>query len=212
MTEIDFNEIADDVGNSTMNPIERNGRVIRVSKLRFGALFWVIVATAIFGGLITSGSKIMDAVWLMRGENAESITIPHFSVKLSNNGSEVISLPVQGLCLLWPPEPYKWDYEGAYEFKLANGNDMDSDIVSVPAESERDVQIHLTQTAPIHQTNISLARFFSTGDWHVQFHMITDQNGRNLISSVRVPFTVEAMSKRYVFEVYRKPFQRKSLS
>ena len=154
----------------------------------------------------------MDAVWLMRGANAKSITIPHLSVKLCNKGSEAVSLPIQGLCLLWPPEPHKWDYEGAYEFKLANGTDIDSDKISVPAESEREVQIHLTQTAPIHQTSISLARFLSTGDWHVQFHMITDQNGRNLISSARVPFTVEAMSKSYVFEVFRKPFKRKPLS
>ena len=104
--------------------------------------------------------------------------------------------------MLWP-SGYSWDYEGAYKFKQTDNTDIDSDVISVPAKGERNFLIHLTKQAPIHQTKTALARFLSTGDWHIQFIMVTDQNGRNIINSNRIPFTVEAMSKGYVFEVFR---------
>jgi len=75
MTETDFNKIADAADNSIMNPIEERDHVKRASQFNRGALLWVIVTIVIVGGLITNISKIMGAVWLMKTENAESITI-----------------------------------------------------------------------------------------------------------------------------------------
>ena len=195
-----------------MNPNQKREHFGKSSRFNLKNAFWVVMAITFIGGLITNASRIMDAVWLLRVENADSINIPPLAVKLNNNGSEAILLPCQGLCFLWPPEPHKWDYEGGYEFKRADGTDIESDIVLVPAGSAREVQIHLKRTAPIHQTKTSMARFFVTGNWHVQFLMITNQNGRNLISSARIPFTTDAMSKSYVFEVFRMPFQKNSLN
>lgn len=191
-----------------MNSNEEHSHLNRGSQFSYGALFYVIVAALIIGGLITNASKIMDAIWLMRTDNAESTTIPYFSVKLHNNGIESISLPLQGQCLLWPPKPHGWDYECGYEFKQADLTDITSDTVSVPGRSERDFLIHVTKTALIHQTKTSLARFLSTGDWQIQFIAVTDQYGRTIINSSRIPFTVDAMSSDYLFEVYRKPHRR----
>jgi len=210
MTKTDVNKISDASGNSIMNPIEERDHVKKTSQFNLTALLWVIVTIAIIGGLITNISKIMDAVWLIKTENAKSITIPHLSVKLHNKGNESISLPLRGQCLLWPPE-HSWDYECGYEFKQTDTTNINSDAISIPAKGERDFLIHVTKLAPIHQTKTSLARFFSTGEWHIQFIMFTDQNGRNIINTGRIPFTVEAMSKGYVFEVFRKPLRRKSL-
>lgn len=194
--------------NSNEEHIHRN----RGSRFSYGALFIVILAALIIGGLITNASKIMDVIWLMKTENAESIPIPYFPVKLHNNGTESISLPLQGNCLLWPPEPHSWDYECGYEFKQADRTDITSDTVSVPGRSERDFLVHVTKIAPIHQTKTSLARFLSTGKWHIQFIAVTDQYGRTTINNSRIPFTVDAMSSDYLFEVYRKPHRREFLN
>ncbi len=190
--------------NSDEERSHRNG----VAQFSYGALFCVIVAALIVGGLITNASKIMDAIWLMRTDNAESTPIPYFSVKLHNNGTESISLSLQGQCLLWPPEPHSWDYECGYEFKQTDSSDINSDTISVPGKSERDFLIHVKKTAPIHQTKTSLARFLSSGDWHIQFIAATGQYGRTTINSSRIPFTVDAMSSGYLFKVYRKPHRR----
>jgi hypothetical protein len=182
-------------------------RSIEKRKSRFNpaAVLWVIIATVTIGGIITHGSEIMDAIWLIRTENPESITIPHLSVKLHNNGTEPISLPTKGQCFLWPPEPHSWDYECGYVFKQVDKTDIDSEVIYVPAQSELNVLIHVTKTLAIHQTETSLKRFFSTLDWHIQFIMVTDQNGWNIINSSHIPFTMEAMSRGYVFEVFRQP-------
>jgi hypothetical protein len=66
--------------------------------------------------------------------------------------------------------------------------------------------------APIHQTKTSLARFLSAGDWHIQFFAVTDQNGRIRTKSRRIPFTADAMSSEYLFEVYRKSHRRELLN
>lgn len=171
-------------------------------QFNYRALIIVVLVTIIIFGLITNASEIKDAIWLMRTDNAESITIPYLSVKLHNNGNQYISLPSRGQCLLWPPE-HSWDYECGYEFKQTDGTNFYSDAISVPANGERDVLIHVTKSAPIHQTKTSLARFLSAGDWHIQFIAITNQNGRTIITSTRIPFTFDAMSSGYFFEVYR---------
>ena len=194
-----------------MNTNEENSHLNGVSQFRFGALFCVILVALVVGVLIIYPSEIKDAIWLMRKDNAESITIPYFSVKLQNDGNESISLPLQGQCLLWPPE-HSWDYECGYEFKQTGGANIDSKAISVPAKGEKDYLIHVTKLAPIHQTKTSLARFLSAGDWHIQFFAVTDQNGRIRIKSRRIPFTADAMSSGYLFEVYRKSHRRDLLN
>ncbi|MDX2439145.1 MAG: hypothetical protein QNK40_01195, partial [Desulfobacterales bacterium] len=77
---------------------------------------------------------------------------------------------------------------------------------------EKDYLIHVTKLAPIHQTKTSLARFLSADDWHIQFFAVTDQTGRLRIKSRRIPFTTDAMSSGYLFEVYRKSHRRKLLN
>ena len=208
---IDARHTSTSASNFIMNLIEKRDHLGTSLQFNLKNALWIIVAAGLIGGLITNASRIMDAIWGMRTDNAESITIPHLAVKLHNKGSQTISLPVQGECFLWPPEPHDWDYEGGYEFKLADGTGIDSEFIAIPAGSAREVQIHLKRTAPIHQTQTSLKRFYSTGDWHVQFLMMTDQYGRNLIRSARIPFTLEAMSKDYVFEVFRSPYRREAL-
>ena len=183
----------------------------RVSQFNYGALFCFIVVALIFCGLISNASNIKDAIWLMKTGNDEFITIPNYSVKLLNNGNEIISLPLQGQCLLWPPE-YSWDYECGYEFKETDNTTISSDVISVPAKGERDFRIHVKKLAPIHQTKISLARFLSSGDWHIQFIAVTDQNSRTRINSSRIPFTADAMSSGLIFEVYRESHRREFLN
>ena len=194
-----------------MNTNEGNSHLNGVSQFSFGALFCVILVALVVGVLIIYPSEIKDAIWLMREHNAKSITIPYFSVKLHNDGNESISLPLQGQCLLWPPDQ-SWDYECGYEFKQTDGGNIDSKAISVPAKGEKDYLIHVTKLAPIHQTVTSLARFLSAGNWHIQFFAVTDQNGRIRIKSRRIPFTADAMSSGYLFEVYRKSHRRELLN
>jgi len=194
-----------------MNTNEQKNHLYGVSHFSIGALFYIILAGLVVGVLIIYPSEIRDAIWLMRKDNAESITIPYLSVKLQNDGNESISLPLQGECLLWPPE-HSWDYECGYEFKQTDGANIDSKAISVPAKGEKDYLIHVTKLAPIHQTKTSLARFLLTGDWQIQFFAVTDQKGRLKIKSRRIPFTVDSMSSKYLFEVYRKSHQRELLN
>jgi len=191
--------------NSSQNKSPLNG----VSNISYGALFSVTIAAIILGALITQASRIQDAIWLMRTDNAELITIPYLSVRLQNSGNESISLPLQGQCFLWPPE-HSWDYECGYEFKQTDRTEINSDAISVPAKGERDFLINVTKLAPIHQTKTSLARFLSAGDWHIQFVIVTDQNGRTLFNGSRIPFTADAMSSGHKLEVYRKPNLREA--
>ena len=186
-----------------MNTDEENRHINSVSQFSLGALVCVIVAALVVCAFTIYPSKIRDAIWLVRADKAESITIPHLSVKLHNNGDESISLPLQGECLLWPPK-HSYDYECGYEFKQTDGTNITSKAISVPAKSEKDYLIHVTKLTAIHQSKTSLARFISAGDWHIQFIIITDQYGRNTISSGRIPFTADAMLSGYLFELYRK--------
>ena len=186
-----------------MNTIDENNHSNSVSQFSFGALCCVIFITLVVGVSLIYPSEIKDAIWLMKKDNAEWITIPYFSVTLHNDGNESISLPLQGECLLWPPE-HNWDYECGYEFKQADGSDIDYKAISVPAKGEKEYLIHVTKLSPIHQTKTSLARFLSAGDWHIQFFAVTYQNGPIRINSKRIPFTPEAMLSGYLFEVYRK--------
>ena len=186
-----------------MNTIDENSHPNKVSQFSFGALFCVILFALVFVMSIIYPSEIMDAIWLMKNEKAESITIPYLSVKLHNDGNESISLPFQGECLLWPPN-HSWDYECGYEFKQVDGSNIDSKTISVPANGEKNYKIHVTKLSPIHQTKTSLARFFSAGGWYIQFFAVTDQKGLNIITSRRIPFTADAMSSGFLFEVYWK--------
>ncbi len=202
MANTHTNDFLNAAGNPTAKLPRVNDHVTKASQFNFHALLFFIAAGLLVVGLIMNSSKIMDAVWLMKSENAEPVTIPNFSVKLHNDGSEPISLPTQGNCLLWQLD-YSWDYECGYEFKQTNNTDFDFDLIAVPARGERELLVHVTKITAIHQTKTSLARFLTTGDWQVQFIMVTDQNGRNMINSNRIPFSVEAMSRSFVFEVYR---------
>ena len=192
-----------------MHSGEDSSHLNGVSSISFSALLSVTIAAIILGTLITQASRIRDAIWLMRMDNAESITVPYLSVSLQNSGNESISLPLQGQCFLWPPE-HSWDYECGYEFKQTDRTEINSDTISVPAKGERDFLINVTKLAPIHQTKTSLARFFTAGDWHIQFVVVTDQKGRTLFHSSRIPFTADAMSSSHKLEVYRKPNLRKA--
>ena len=194
-----------------MNTDEENSHLNGVSQFSFGALICAIAVTLVVGVLLIYPSEIRDSIWLMRKDNAESITIPYFSVKLHNDGNVSISLPLQGQCLLWPPEPI-YDYECGYEFKQTDGANIDSKAISVPAKGEKDYLIHVKKLAPIHQTKTSLARFLSAGDWHIQFIIVTDQNGRRMFSSSRIPFTADAMSLVHSLEVFRTPNRRDFLN
>jgi hypothetical protein len=194
-----------------MNTDEENSRLNRVSQFNLGALFCAIVVTFVVCVLLIYPSEIRDAIWLMRENSTESITIPYFSVKLHNDGNESISLPLQGQCLLWPPEPI-YDYECGYEYTQTDGAKINSKTITVPAKGEKDHLIRVTKLTPIHQTKTSLARFLSAGDWHIQFIIATDQNGQRMFNSSRIPFTAEAMSSVYSFEVYRTPNRRDFLN
>jgi hypothetical protein len=206
------NAAAETTDNRTTMPPIVDTPPKRAPRFDYIVMLCVIGAFLVAGGLITNSSRIMDVLWLMRTDNAAAITLPHLPVTLRNSGTETISLPVKGLCLLWPPKPYRWDYEGSYEFKHTDRTNIDSDMISVSARGERGVLIQLTKADPIHQTVTSLKRFFSTGDWHIQFIMETDQYGRNIINSDRIPFTKEAMAAGYIMEVFRKPSRREALN
>ena len=195
-----------------MNTNEENSHYNGVKQFSFSALICVIVAAFVVGVLIIYPSEIIDAIWLLRTDKTEPITIPYFSVKLHNNGNESISLPLQGECFLWPPPKHSWDYECGYEFKQTDGTNIASKAISVPAKGEEDYLIHVTKLTPIHQTKTSLARFLSAGDWRIQFIIITNQYGRTTINSKRIPFTVDAMSSGILFEVYRKSHRRELLN
>jgi hypothetical protein len=183
----------------------------RPTQFSFGALCCVIAVAIVLGGLIIYPSEIKDAIWLMQRDDSDSISIPYFSVKLHNDGNESISLPLQGECFLWPPE-HSWDFECGYEFKQADGASIDSNLITVPAKAKKDYLIHVTKLTPIHQTETSLARFLSAGDWYIQFITVTDQDGRTKIGTKRIPFTAEAMSSVYLFDVYRKSYRHESLN
>ena len=195
----------------TMITNEENSHLNGLSQFSFSALFCMILVSLVVGVLIIYPSEIKDAIWLMGKDNADSIAAPYFSVKLHNEGNESISIPLQGQCLLWPPE-HSWDFECGYEFKRKDGANIDSKTISVPAKVEKDYLIHVTKLAPIHQTKTSLARFLSAGDWQIQFLVVTDQNGRMAISSRRIPFTADALSSGFLFEVYRKSHRRELLN
>jgi len=205
------NAAAETIDNRTTVPPIVKDRPKRAPRFDYIVLLCVIGAFLVAGGLISNSSRIMDALWLMRTDNAASITLPHLPVTLRNSGTEPISLPVKGHCLLWPPKPYRWDYEGSYEFKNTDRTNIDSEMISVSARDVRGVLIQLTKADPIHQTETSLKRFLSTGEWHIQFIMETDQYGRNIITSDQIPFTKEAMDAGYIMEVFRGPSRRPSL-
>ena len=194
-----------------MNTDGENRHLNGISQFNYGALFYAILVALIVGVLLIYPSEIRDAIWLMRNKTADSITIPYFSVKLHNDGNESVSLPLQGQCLLWPPEPI-YDYECGYEYTQTDGAKINSKAITVPAKGEKDYLIHVTKLTPIHQTKTSLARFLSAGDWHIQFIIVTDQNGQRMFNSSRIPFTAEAMSSVYSFEVYRTPNRRDFLN
>lgn len=212
MTSSGKNKNVDADGTPNPNSPKINDHAKKTSPVNYIVLLCVIGAFLVAGGLITNSSRIMDALWLMRTDNAASITLPHLPVTLRNSGTEPISLPVKGHCLLWPPKPYRWDYEGSYEFKHTDRTNIDSDVISVSARGEREVLIQLTKADPIHQTETSLKRFLSTGNWHIQFIMETDQYGHNIITSDQIPYTKEAMAAGCIMEVFRKPSRRQSMN
>lgn len=198
-------------GNPITKPSQVSSHRKKAPRFDYRIMVYVIMAALGAGGLITNASKIMDVIWLLNTANAEAITLPRLPATLRNSGTEPIALRVQGNCLLWPPEPHRWDYEGAYQFKHTDLTDIDSDRISIPAGDEREFLIELIRAAPIHQTKTSLKRFLTTGEWHIQFILETDQYGRSLNNSDRIPFTVEAFSAGFTLEVFRKPYPRASL-
>ena len=73
-------------------------RSVKEGKSRFNlvALLCVTTVAVIIGGIILHSSEIKDAIWIIRTEKSELITIPHLLATLHNNGPEPISLPTQG--------------------------------------------------------------------------------------------------------------------
>ena len=102
--------------------------------IRYASLAWTILVATIVGCVIINASRIMDFLWLVTTKNPESITIPHLPVTLANSGTESVSLPVKGNCLLWPPEPHSWDYECGYEFLRLNNTESGTGVIRIPAE------------------------------------------------------------------------------
>jgi len=97
------NAAAETTDNRTTMPPIVDTPPKRAPRFDYIVMLCVIGAFLVAGGLITNSSRIMDVLWLMRTDNAAAITPPHLPVTLRNSGTETISLPVKGLCLLWPP-------------------------------------------------------------------------------------------------------------
>ena len=205
MTLSNLREHAEAAGRRATKTPPPKSRQKKASRFDYRAMFYVVLAALVGGGLISNASNIMDIIWLLKTDNSETITLPRLPATLHNSSDDAIAIPVKGNCLLWPPEPHRWDYEGAYQFKSKDLRPIDSDKIAIPARSERAFFIELVKAAPIHQTETSLKRFLVTGEWQVQFILETDQYGRSFINSDRLPFTAEAFSAGHIFEVSRKP-------
>ena len=194
MNDSQMNGVVDASGNPIQRPPTLRDHLKKATQSGRRAILLVIGAITILGGLITNSGKIIDSIW---PEKAEAITVPDLAVKLRNTGDADITLPTRGEYWLWPPGQGVQHYSGAYEFKHADGADVESQIISVPAEGERELLIHIT--------NPSLFPYLATGDYHIDFIMRTNQNGRNMIWSGPIPFTKKAMSGAFLFDVFEDP-------
>lgn len=155
-----------------------------------GAL-WIVGAVALLAGLITNCEKIVDAVRPHRVE-----TIPDLAVKLRNTGDIDIVLPRRGEYWLWLPGGGARHHVGAYELREHKNVDIPSQVITVRANGDRELRIHLA--------NPALAGYLATGDYHIDFIFRTDQNGGNMVWSGMIPFTKKALSEAYLIDLFEE--------
>jgi len=172
-------------------------------KFNIGACFWFILISTIFFWVIVNFDETIEPDLPWEAADSKSIRIPDLSAKLRNNGDKNISLPVKGELWLWPPGDQSWDLEGAYEFKHPDNKKIHTDVISIPAMDEKEFRIQLIKAAPIHQDVAALKRIFRAGGWDIQLIFTTDQKGRSILYSHRIPFTEKGMSTFYTFDVFR---------
>ncbi len=176
----------------------------KAMKYDIRVIIWFLGVSTAFGFLIVNLEMTIEPDWPWKTVNSKTSTIPNLCVNLRNGGERSISLPVEGELLLWPPGDYSWDLEGSYEFKHRDNKEIQTDVITIPAKSEQEFLINLTQAAPIHQDMAALKRFFRAGGWQIQFILKTDQQGHNMIYCDRIPFTDNGMSTVYTFDIFER--------
>ncbi|MDX2447776.1 MAG: hypothetical protein QNK29_11350 [Desulfobacterales bacterium] len=173
------------------------------TKFNIRAAFWFVIVSTIFIGVILNFNETIEPVWPWQAGEVEAVKIPHLSVKLSNDGDKTISLPVKGDLWLWPPGDQSWDLEGAYELKDQDNKAIYSHAITVPARDEKTFIIQLIRARSIHQDTAALKRIFRAGGWEIQLIFVTDQHGRSILYSPRIPFTEKGMAAAYTVDIFR---------
>ena len=173
------------------------------TKFNIRAAFWFVIVSTIFIGIILNFNETIEPVWPWQAGEVEAVKIPHLNVKLSNDGDKTILLPVKGDLWLWPPGDQSWDLECAYELKDQDNKAIYSHAITVPARDEKEFIIQLIKARSIHQDIVALKRIFRAGGWEIQLIFVTDQHGRSILYSPRIPFTEKGMAAAYTFDIFR---------
>jgi hypothetical protein len=167
------------------------------------AVFWFVIVSTIFLGVILNFNETIEPVWPWQVGEVEAIKIPHLSVKLANDGDRTLSLQARGDLWLWPPGDQSWDLEGAYEFTDPDNKAIYSQVVSIPAGDEKEFSIQLIRARLVHQDTAALKRIFRAGGWEIQLIFVTDQHGRSILYSPRIPFSEKGMAAPYTLDIFR---------
>jgi len=186
-----------------MQPPDDIAQEDKKTKFDLGAAFWFAVVSAIFFGAILNFNETIEPVWPWQAGEVDAVKIPYLSVQLSNDGDKTISPPVIGDFCLWPPGDQAWDLEGAYEFKDQDNKAIHAQAISVLAGDEKEFIIQLIKARSIHQDTAALKRIFRAGGWKIQFIFVTDQHGRSILYSPRIPFTENGMAAAHIVDIFR---------
>lgn len=175
----------------------------KTSTFNIRAAFWFAVVSTIFVWVILNFNETIEPVWPWQAGEVDAVKIPHLSVKLSNDGDKTVSLPVKGDLWLWPPGDQSWDLEGAYEFKDPDNKAIRTHAIAIPAGNQKEFITQLIKARPIHQDAAALKRIFRAGGWDIQLIFVTDQHGRSILYSPRIPFSEKGMAAAYTLDIFR---------
>lgn len=138
MPHSESQNLVDATGAPIKRPPTVQDRVKKVSKTSRRVMVLILSGIAVLATLITNSEKIIDAVWPRNSAtSSEAIVVPDVAVKLHNTGKTEIMMPTRGEYWLWPPGGGVQHYAGAYELKQSDSTDLDSQTITIPANSER---------------------------------------------------------------------------